>query len=189
MTELRVLRLVKAVLGLGDEQSVDTKLSLKQQGVDSFLVVELTEAIGREFHVEVDVTFLFDNTNIERIVEALNAKLFATDAAVASVGAAVPVALAAPVAPSTASQSRERVAIVGYACRLPGVDAQQPVRTSEVFWQNLLAQRVCIHDVPKNRVSFFWFCFCVAGFGRFLVCFFFAHALTRLCVCCSKTPA
>ena len=53
MTELRVTRLVKSVLGLGDEQSVDAKLSLKQQGVDSFLVVELTESIAREFGVEL----------------------------------------------------------------------------------------------------------------------------------------
>ena len=138
---------------------IDASAQLAQYGIDSILIVQLTNALRLEFD-DVGSTLFFECLTIDALVqhftsqqpEAL-AKWLGLEKSPAPQLADAPRApVAAPVAPPAAAAPTPAVpggaldiAIVGLAGRYAGAD------NVEQFWAHLKAGKNCISEVPAAR--------------------------------------
>jgi myxalamid-type polyketide synthase MxaC len=140
----RVAELVARVLAV-DAASVPLHSPLRQLGVDSFLVTELTDSLSDEFNVKLPISFLFSHTTVAAVAAYLGehgtASLDADD-------------------DSSFHSTRDRAdhvasatAVIGVACCLPSTpvaDGSCSMSVSELG-DLLAAGTDCIGPSPTSR--------------------------------------
>jgi acyl transferase domain-containing protein/thioesterase domain-containing protein len=115
--------------------TIDTSMVLGDAGLTSLAAVRLAARLGEVFGRPLPATLLFSHPTVDRIGDLVLELFAGTEAA--------PVANAAP-----GSVSRDPVAIVGMACRLPG-----GADTPEAFWHLLRDGRHATGAWPAERGS------------------------------------
>jgi acyl transferase domain-containing protein/acyl carrier protein len=134
---------------------IDVDESFFALGVDSVVLQEITEKLEHA-HGSLPPTLLFENPNIRQLALYLAGRAPLQPAAPPEAVAApaepppgertpAPDAPSAPAAPRSRRPDASAIAIVGMSARFPkspDVDA---------FWQNLLAGRDCIDEIPADR--------------------------------------
>ena len=156
-----VKRLVASTLKMSPVE-IDTSRPLEEYGVDSILVVRLTNALRKEF-TGITSTLLFEVRSIEALIEHLLrtqretlVRLVGLDEepagtrvigseplrSVASRPSAQPVSLRGPQAAPLRTQD---VAVIGLSGRYPQAG------DVEAFMANLRAGRNCISEIPRAR--------------------------------------
>ncbi|MES2939419.1 MAG: SDR family NAD(P)-dependent oxidoreductase [Pseudomonadota bacterium] len=156
------VRYLQRVLGdalkLAPER-VDVDAPLEQYGIDSFLVLRLTEALEKDFG-SLSKTLFFEYQNLRSLAGHF-ARAHAGRLAVLVGGAgnipAVPAPAARPAVPRTGRSAPARaapaplttdaldIAVIGVAGHYP------QARTLREFWRNLSEGRDCITEVPSER--------------------------------------
>ncbi|MFE5581447.1 beta-ketoacyl synthase N-terminal-like domain-containing protein, partial [Kitasatospora sp. NPDC056531] len=134
--EQQLLRQVCAhaavVLGQDGPDTVDSRLTFKELGFDSFMSVELRNRLGAAVGQALPATLLFDYPTPAVLAGHLHAQ-----------------ALGSPAEPAGAverSVTDEPIAIVGMGCRLPG-----GVNSPEDLWALLAAGRDAVSGWPLDR--------------------------------------
>ncbi|MEX3628067.1 MAG: amino acid adenylation domain-containing protein [Burkholderia sp.] len=140
-----VLGLVTQLLGVPAEQ-VDLDEEFNAFGFDSISLTNLANRLNQELRLNLTPAIFFEHASVNRFVEHLLAEHaerlgFLAPAAAAPVPAAAPASATA----SAAAAERDDIAIIGMSARLPmAADLDQ-------FWDNLLAGRDCIGEIPADR--------------------------------------
>jgi len=131
---------------------VDVREPLGSYGIDSILVVQITEAL-RETFGGVRSTLLFECQTIDALSDHLIANHSAElakliGAAAPPLGRAAPVEPTTPPAPQAALRvpaEHDAIAVIGMSCRFPQAD------NVDAYWQVLKSGRNCIREVPPER--------------------------------------
>lgn len=130
-----------------DAASVSLDAPLEDYGIDSVLILQLTDVLERDFGT-LPKTLFFEYQTLEALIGYFRQNHAARLANVTGAGAKAP----AKVLPATAEQrwrgpaaSAEPVAIIGLAGRYPGA------RTLDEFWKNLAEGQDCVTEVPASR--------------------------------------
>ena len=126
------------VLGLDPAFKLDTRVGLRDLGLDSLMALELRNRLQRSVGQTLPSTLAFDCPTVDALAAYLESKL-------APAPEAKPAAAAAP-DPSPRATGPEPIAIVGMACRFPG-----RASTPEAFWQLLHDGVDAITEVPSDR--------------------------------------
>lgn len=151
-----VKKLVADTLKLAP-QRIDASRPLEDYGIDSILVVQLTELLRRHFD-HISSTLFFEVQTIDALVEHLLetqqpalVRLLDFTAPQSQQVAASPRQVAqarlpriAATAPAPNSGIRD-VAVIGLSGRYPEAEDMQQ------FWQNLKASKNCITEIPQDR--------------------------------------
>ncbi|WP_442906084.1 type I polyketide synthase [Kitasatospora sp. NBC_00458] len=136
LDEQRLLRLVRAhaavILGHDGPDAVDSRLTFKELGFDSFMSVELRNRLGTAVGRTLPATLLFDHPTPAVLAGHLHAREHGSSAA--------------PTGPTDRAAADEPIAIVGMSCRLPG-----GVDTPEDLWELLAAGRDTVSGWPLDR--------------------------------------
>lgn len=150
-----------------DTAKIDAYVKLEDYGIDSVVIMRLTERLEEKFG-ELTKSLFFENQTIhelseyfcrehnERVKELLSVKEPAEKALPCNINAAANNAAALPyVRPeNTINKSKlyaedlnekDEIAIIGIAGVYPQAD------NLDEFWSNLLNGRDCITEIPKNR--------------------------------------
>ena len=114
-------------------EEIEAEAPLEVYGIDSVMIVQLTEALERDFG-PLPKTLFFEYRNLSALAEYF----------VAHHGAAVPPEPKAAAIP-VAVAADDAIAIIGMAGRYPGAD------TLDQFWRNLEQGRDGISEVPPER--------------------------------------
>ncbi|MFG2082101.1 amino acid adenylation domain-containing protein [Micromonospora tulbaghiae] len=126
-----------AVLGTAPSD-LDPATPFDELGVESIMLGELLERLEDRLARRLEPSTLLDHDTLERLATYLATLTPAAPAAVAT-GPAVAVPSAAP------APADRRIAVVGMACRFPGAP------DIATFWDNLLAGRCAVDEVPPAR--------------------------------------
>ncbi|MEX3613474.1 MAG: SDR family NAD(P)-dependent oxidoreductase, partial [Burkholderia gladioli] len=160
-----VLGLVTQLLGVPAEQ-VDLDEEFNAFGFDSISLTNLANRLNQELRLNLTPAIFFEHASVNRFVEHLLAE-HAGRLAFLAPAAAAPAPLQAPAStlasqaaaaapaiaparadeaePAAAATERDDIAIIGMSARLPmAADLDQ-------FWDNLLAGRDCIGEIPADR--------------------------------------
>lgn len=135
-----------------DSQQIDVREPLASYGLDSILIVQITNALRSDFP-EVAATLLFECHTVDALAQHLlqrhQAALRATVgmAPVAANPAAVMAAVAAPAATTAMDvlADHDAIAVIGMSCRFP------QARNSEEYWRLLAAGGNAVGEVPAGR--------------------------------------
>ncbi|MEX3547625.1 MAG: amino acid adenylation domain-containing protein [Burkholderia sp.] len=142
-----VLGLVTQLLGVSAEQ-VDLDEEFNAFGFDSISLTNLANRLNQELRLNLTPAIFFEHASVNRFVEHLLAEhAERLGFLVPAAAAPVPVQTAAPTIARAAAAAAERddIAIIGMSARLPmAADLDQ-------FWDNLLAGRDCIGEIPADR--------------------------------------
>ncbi|MEQ8784417.1 MAG: amino acid adenylation domain-containing protein [Roseibium album] len=121
---------------------------LEDYGIDSVLIVRLTDLLERDFG-KLPRTLFFEHQSLEELIGYFQehhgqrlAEMFGGEGNQRDFVASTPALQ--NVAP-TGERSNDAIAIIGLSGRYPGA------RTPQEFWQNLAAGRDCITEIPENR--------------------------------------
>lgn len=114
-------------------EEIEAEAPLEVYGIDSVMIVQLTEALERDFG-PLPKTLFFEYRSLAALAEYF----------VAHHGAAVPPEPKAAAIP-VAVAADDAIAIIGMAGRYPGAD------TLDQFWRNLEQGRDGISEVPPER--------------------------------------
>jgi malonyl CoA-acyl carrier protein transacylase len=127
------------ILQLADGQSPNRQEGFFQAGMDSLMAMELRARLAAALGQELPANIIFDYPTIDALAGAVLALLRLEPSEPAS-------APSRQLRPSTRSEARDGIAIVGMACRFPG-GADSP----EQFWELLREGRDAICRVPAER--------------------------------------
>ncbi|MEX3611468.1 MAG: amino acid adenylation domain-containing protein [Burkholderia sp.] len=151
-----VLGLVTQLLGVPAEQ-VDLDEEFNAFGFDSISLTNLANHLNQELRLNLTPAIFFEHASVNRFVEHLLAEhaerldflvpasALVSPAVAAAPAIAPPRAEPEPAAASAAAAEHDDIAIIGMSARLPmAADLAQ-------FWDNLLAGRDCISEIPADR--------------------------------------
>ena len=133
--------------------AIDTSEALEAYGIDSILIVQMTNRL-REIFADISRTVLFECQTVAALAEycvkhypAQAAHLLAPNSATAPANSTVTPSVQAnrPLKKLRQSTESEAIAIIGMSCRFPGAD------TVDAFWQLLQSGGDAITEVPKQR--------------------------------------
>lgn len=131
-----------------DASVISLSAPLEDYGIDSILIVRLTDELERDFG-PLSRTLFFEYQTLGALVGYfLEAHAERLSAIVGTNSTVPPRALAAQAPTKTTrglAASDEPIAIIGLAGRYPGA------RSVPEFWQNLAAGRDCVSEVPAER--------------------------------------
>ncbi|WP_052700130.1 beta-ketoacyl synthase N-terminal-like domain-containing protein [Methylocucumis oryzae] len=146
----KIKTIVAAVLRMRVD-AIDTNEALEAYGIDSILIVQMTNRL-REVFAEISRTVLFECQTVAALAEycvkhypAQAADLLASNPASTPTNTTVTPTIQAKPAPKKLTSESEAIAIIGMSCRFPGAD------TVEAFWQLLQSGGDAITEVPKQR--------------------------------------
>ena len=125
------------VLGLDPAFALDTRVGLRDLGLDSLMALELHNRLQRSVGRPLPSTLAFDCPTVDTLAEYLASRFAPTDEAQTTTVTA---------APPLVSPADEPIAIVGMACRFPG-----GASTPEAFWDLLHEGVDAITEVPPDR--------------------------------------
>ena len=140
-TRSRIADLVASVLAI-ESTAVPLYTPLRQLGVDSFLVTELTELLANEFHVQLAASFLFSYTTVAAVAAFVCEQQQPASRAVEA---------AAPTSGPSSTRAAHGTAIVGVACRLPGPSAATPCSSVDELGAALTSGTNCIGACAPPR--------------------------------------
>ena len=120
---------------------IDTNASYYELGMNSAMLLQVVTALEEKFAVKLIPTLLFEYTNIEELAthlinENFTNKSFTNELSANPVQANVI---------KTPSKHEGDIAIIGIAGRYPSAN------NINEFWQNLIAGKDCISEIPKER--------------------------------------
>lgn len=139
-----------------DPAELDTDVDLRELGVDSVTISDLTVKVEETLAVRFDSTLLYEYQTIlevahhlaesegEQLIASLNLDLDALKASATQSNEALP-RTAAVQTSSYANLPMTDIAIIGLSGRYPGSD------DLESFWQALMARQDMITEVPADR--------------------------------------
>ncbi|TYC75466.1 amino acid adenylation domain-containing protein [Stappia sp. BW2] len=131
-----------------DPAAISLTAPLEDYGIDSVLIMQLTDSLERDFG-PLSKTLFFDCQTLEALIGYFRANHGDRLAEVCGGGTHPAVAALPATAPATAKRgdapADDPIAIIGLAGRYPGA------RSLEDFWKNLAAGRDCITEVPAER--------------------------------------
>ncbi len=132
---------VARVLGMAEPDLIDPTSGFFDLGVDSFMAVEIRNALERDLGKALPATVTFDYPSADDLVRHLLADVL-------DFGEAVPVSTTPAVGTDDVAPSlrSEPIAIVGMACRFPG-GAADP----EAFWRLLRDGVDAVTEIPRER--------------------------------------
>ena len=137
-------------------EAIDPAAALEAYGIDSIMIVRLTDRLEKDFG-RLPKTLFFDHQTLDALAAYFVARHGDQLAALPGLGelpSAVPAVPAVPPGPAataslqqpmTPPAEEEGIAIIGLAGRYPGAD------DVDAFWANLAAGRDCISEVPAER--------------------------------------
>nr|QEO74705.1 phosphopantetheine-binding domain-containing pro [uncultured bacterium] len=141
-----VRKLVAQTLRM-DANDVDVREPLETYGIDSILVVQITEAL-RETFPDVRSTLLFECQTIDALSEHFVRHSGDQLARLAGMPAVAPAVAVKPArAPVTAREpvgADDPIAVIGMSCRFPQAEGV------EAYWQVLKSGQNCIREVPDR---------------------------------------
>lgn len=120
---------------------IDTDAGYYELGMDSAMLLQVVTALEKKFAVKLIPTLLFEYTSIEELAAHLINENFTNKSFTSEQGAN-------PVAANivkTQAKNEGDIAIIGMSGRYPGAN------NINEFWQNLIAGKDCISEVPKER--------------------------------------
>ena len=132
-TDFEMSQLVREVLGASlhiPADQVDPSRSFRDLGLDSAAAVEALAVLGRRLGRALYPTLMLEFERPQELVDYLAA------------GAPQPAATVAD-----APRPGNDIAIVGFACRVPGAD------DADAFWQMLVEGRSAITEAPRERFA------------------------------------
>lgn len=135
-----------------DSAEINAYESLASYGIDSILIVQLTNAL-REVFPDVSSTLLFECQTVNALSEYFMEHALPALCALSGIPASSATAGETPPAPQPASavlaggasQADDRIAIIGMSCRFP------QARNVEEYWQLLASGGNAIGEVPVQR--------------------------------------
>ncbi|MFE2043042.1 SDR family NAD(P)-dependent oxidoreductase [Streptomyces sp. NPDC059477] len=130
---------VAAVLGHGDDMTLDPRRSFRELGFDSLTAVELRNRLGTATGIRLPATLVFDHPDTDALLTHLTTELFGTRPENTSENTYGNT----PAAPREAD---DPIAIVAMACRYPG-----GVTTPEDLWRLLADGGHGIGAFPADR--------------------------------------
>ena len=126
------------VLGLDPSFPLDTRVGLRDLGLDSLMALELRNRLQRSVGQQLPSTLAFDCPTVDALAGYLVGKFVPDDELPAPVVAVADAEIATP--------GDDAIAIIGMACRFPGGAV-----TPEQFWQVLHEGVDAIGEVPADR--------------------------------------
>lgn len=117
-------------LGLERQSAFSYDRPLMEMGLDSADLLALSETLSQRFGIALPPTFFFLHNTPAKVVDHLGGRASPWDSPVTRQPAA----------------TRDDIAIVGFACRLPG-----RIDTPEAFWRLLEAGDCAIGTLPEDR--------------------------------------
>ncbi len=131
-----------------DANAISVEAPLEAYGIDSVLIMQLTDRLERDFG-PLSKTLFFDHQTLAALIDYFRKEHAGRLADVAG-GTCRDKVPAKPLAVRDVAKSGpvavdEPIAIIGLAGRYPGG------RTVEEFWQNLASGRDSVTDIPANR--------------------------------------
>ena len=139
-----VSRLVSAVIGHSDAETVHAGVAFKDQGFDSLTALELRNRVTAATGLRLPATVVFDYSTPNALADHLLGQLLGDDAAPGTT--AVTATTAVTVDSRDEDPDDDPMVIVGMACRLPG-----QVNSPEEFWQLLEAGTDAVAGLPTDR--------------------------------------
>ena len=151
----RLGQILASVLKM-DASGIDADQALMELGLDSFLGVELVNAVNREYGTALSQLELFDHPTLRELAQFLAPQI----AKLASESEPEPAVVAPPAQSAHRTRSKrklrsrraatrpasdERIAIVGMSGRYPGADNLRR------YWDNLVHGRNSVAEVPPSR--------------------------------------
>lgn len=144
-------QILETVAGLLDlpQGDLDLSLGLGHQGFNSLHFALLANAMADLIGQDVPTSDILPLASLREVLAYAEARR--PPVAVAAPAAAPPApasllpAAAVPAVPATAPPEGEAIAIIGMTCRMPGA------MNEHAFWDNILAGRDCIGEVPESR--------------------------------------
>lgn len=131
-----------------DPAAIVLTAPLEDYGIDSVLIMQLTDVLERDFG-PLSKTLFFEYQTLEALIGYFRANHGDRLAEVCGEGTRPADAVLPATAPATMKRgdapADDPIAIIGVAGRYPGA------RTLEDFWKNLAAGRDCITEVPAER--------------------------------------
>ncbi|MEH2062926.1 MAG: SDR family NAD(P)-dependent oxidoreductase [Nostoc sp.] len=120
---------------------IDTDAGYYELGMDSAMLLQVVTALEKKFAVKLIPTLLFEYTSIEELAAHLIDENFTTKSFTSEQSAnPVPANVV-----KTQAENEGDIAIIGMSGRYPGAN------NINEFWQNLIAGKDCITEVPKDR--------------------------------------
>ncbi|MDI2130936.1 type I polyketide synthase [Yinghuangia seranimata] len=139
-----------AVLGRSGPEEIAPERTFEEHGFDSLAALEFAEALGGELGVPLAATLVFDYPTPASLAEHLLGVVWgADDMSSREDGFAGTATASEPSAAdrgAASATSRDPIAIVAMACRLPG-----GVESPEDFWTLLAEGRDAIGPFPRDR--------------------------------------
>jgi len=134
---------VAPILGLDPAQPIPLTVGFFELGMDSLMAVELRNRLQADLgHTHaLPVTLVFDAPNLRALGHYLRDKVLAAQEAEETAGTEPIIQ-----SPEPARPTNEPIAVIGYACRLPG-----GVVDGESFWRLLRDGVDAIREVPPDR--------------------------------------
>lgn len=133
--------IIASCLGCPPDE-IDTDAGYYELGLDSAMLLQVVTALEKKFAVKLIPTLLFEYTNIEELAAHLINENFINKKDFTSEQVTNPVST--NVVKSKAKNEGD-IAIIGIAGRYPGANNMNE------FWQNLIAGKDCISEIPKER--------------------------------------
>ncbi|HEY0834876.1 MAG TPA: SDR family NAD(P)-dependent oxidoreductase, partial [Azospirillum sp.] len=139
-----------------ERDDIDEREPLEAYGIDSILVVQITNAL-REVFPDVPSTLLFECRTVDalsehfirndpdRLTALTGVAPRASDAASAPQDRQAAPAPARSVGGARPPDARDAIAVIGMSCRFPQAD------TPDEYWEILKAGKSCIREVPAER--------------------------------------
>lgn len=126
-----------------DFDSINNNENFENMGVDSIIITEMTDVVEKRFSVTVNPNIWEKYPNLDELASYVCNHIQASSDENASSIAEDPCSFNYNV--SSKSELSKKYAIVGMACNFPKSDS------TGAFWNNLVAGKDCVSEVPNNR--------------------------------------
>ncbi|MFM2061280.1 MAG: polyketide synthase PksN [Cyanobacteriota bacterium] len=138
--EILLKEIIAPYLGCSLDE-IDSDAGYYELGLDSAMLLEVVTALEKKIGVKLTPTLLFEYTNIEELADYLiNENLIDQNLTSQQSNNVLLTNLV-----KTPAKHEGDIAIIGIAGRYPGAN------NINEFWQNLIAGKDCISEIPKER--------------------------------------
>lgn len=148
--KVQIIKMLSTILGL-KEQDVDEEIDLRELGLESISLIDFSEAMSKEFKIDMNASMLFEYTTIHEITDYIT-KQIKPEATNKRVEESVNINIGLPEESDRISEKSvgqagktEDIAIIGFAGHFPDS------RDYRDFWNKLAAHHDFITEEPVDR--------------------------------------